>query len=257
MKTLLKRDKVILVQEIANNCWPAKEYFFLNGWILRFTDGATSRANSVLLLYYFGSHLEEDISLVEKTYQIHNLPTKFMLHDYYAPSELKSKLMTLNYQIDPIVDIMGNKIDNLHQISSSKEYNYINYTDKPKEWSEAFIRLETNRSFEEKRGILGIMDRIIFPKKEYFAATTGNRIVGIVLGVVERHYLGIMDLIVDPNYRRQGIATSLLNMVVEWARECGCNHIFLQVVRENHSAVSLYRKMNFKRLYSYFYMTKE
>jgi hypothetical protein len=47
---MLKRDEVIFVQEIANNCWPAKEYFFLNGWILRFTDGATSRANSVIPL---------------------------------------------------------------------------------------------------------------------------------------------------------------------------------------------------------------
>ncbi|MFX0122022.1 MAG: GNAT family N-acetyltransferase [Candidatus Hodarchaeota archaeon] len=254
---MLKREEVILVQEIANNCWPAKEYFFLNGWILRFTDGATSRANSVLPLYYFGTNLEEDIRLVEKTYQIHNLQPKFMLHDFYVPSELKLRLMELNYQADPIVDIMGNEIDNLHQISSSKEYDYINSTDRTKEWSEAFTRLATNRSKEELRGILRIMDRLIFPKKEYFAALKANKIVGIVLGVVERRYLGIMDLIVDPNHRRRGIATSLLNMAVEWAREYGCNHIFLQVVRENHNAVSLYRKLNFKRLYSYFYMTKE
>lgn len=254
---MLKRDEVIFVQEIANNCWPAKEYFFLNGWILRFTDGATSRANSVLPLFYFGSNLEDDIRLVEKTYQIHNLPVKFMLHDYYAPSELKSKLMKLNYQVDPIVDIMGNNINNLNKIPSSKGFNYEKDPERTKKWSETFVRLATDRSKEDQRGMLGIMDRIILPKKEYFAAALGNQIVGIVLGVVERRYLGIMDLIVDPNHLRKGVASSLLNMAVEWAKQCGCTHIFLQVVRENHSAVSLYKKLNFKRWYSYFYMIKK
>ncbi|MHA2202204.1 MAG: GNAT family N-acetyltransferase [Candidatus Hodarchaeales archaeon] len=252
-----KRDEVIFVQEIANNCWPAKEYFFLNGWILRFTDGATSRANSVLPLYYFGNNLEEDISLVEKTYQIHNLPAKFMLHDYYAPAELKPKLIERNYQVDPIVDIMGNKIDNLNKIPSSKEFRYKSNAKITTKWSQAFVRLANDRSKEDKRGMLSIMDRIILPKKKYFATVIGSQIVGIVLGVLERRYLGIMDLIVDPNHRRQGVATSLLNMAVKWAKQYGCTHIFLQVVRENDIAVSLYKKLNFKRLYSYFYMTKE
>jgi hypothetical protein len=121
---MLTRAEVISVQEIANNFWPAKEYFFLNGWILRFSDGATSRANSVLPLPYFGKSLEEDINLVERTYQIHNLPPKFMLHDYYAPSELKTKLKDLNYEIEPIVDIMGNKTEDLRLIPSSTKFKY-------------------------------------------------------------------------------------------------------------------------------------
>ena len=235
----------------------SKKNFFLKGWILRFTDGATSRANSVLPLHYFGSNLEEDINLVEKTYQIHDLPTKFMLHDYYAPSELKLKLMELDYHADPIVDIMGNNFDNLNKIPSSKEFSYKNYPNRTKKWSETFVRLASNRSKEEQRGILGIMDRIVLPKKKYYAAMSGNQIIGIVLGVVERRYLGIMDLIVDPNHRRQGIGTSLLKMTIEWAKEYGCENLFLQVVRENHNAISLYKKINLKRLYSYFYMIKE
>ncbi|MFX1505209.1 MAG: GNAT family N-acetyltransferase [Promethearchaeota archaeon] len=101
------------------------------------------------------------------------------------------------------------------------------------------------------------MDRIILPRKQYFPAITGNEIVGIVLGVLERHYLGIMDLIVDPAHRRQGIASSLLNMTFKWAKKYGCTHVFLQVVRENRNAVSMYQKINFKRWYSYFYMKKD
>ncbi|MFX0206193.1 MAG: GNAT family N-acetyltransferase [Candidatus Hodarchaeota archaeon] len=85
----------------------------------------------------------------------------------------------------------------------------------------------------------------------------GNEIVGIVLGVLERRYLGILILIVDPTHRRQGITSSLLNMTLKWAKSNGCTHVFLQVVRENQNAVSLYQKIDFKRWYSYFYMKKE
>lgn len=91
---------------------------------MRFSDVATSRANSVLPLHYFGKNLEEGINLVEKTYKIHNLPPKFMLHDYYAPSELIKELMDLNYDVDPIVDIMGNRIEDLRLIPSSTKFIY-------------------------------------------------------------------------------------------------------------------------------------
>jgi GNAT superfamily N-acetyltransferase len=96
--------------------------------------------------------------------------------------------------------------------------------------------LATNRSKEEQMGILQIMDRIILPQKQYFAAIKRNEIVGIVLGVLERQYLGIMDLLVDPDYRRQGIASSLLNMTLKWAESYGCTYIFLQFVRENQKS---------------------
>ncbi|MFX0206194.1 MAG: hypothetical protein ACFFDT_09415 [Candidatus Hodarchaeota archaeon] len=132
---------------------------------MQFSDGATSRANSVLPLHYFGKSLEENINLVEKKYQIHNLPPKFMLHDYYAPSELKTKLMALNYEVDPIVDIMGNRIEDLRMIPSSTEFNYQHLPNRSNEWSETFFRLASNRYKEEQRGILKIMDRIILPQK--------------------------------------------------------------------------------------------
>lgn len=61
------------LQEYLMNSWPAKHYYFLNGWILRFTDGVTSRANSVFPVRYTGTQktLDEDIDLVEKAYKAH------------------------------------------------------------------------------------------------------------------------------------------------------------------------------------------
>ena len=62
-------------QEFLMNSWPAKDYYFLNGWILRFTKGVTSRANSVFPIKYTGTQktLNTDISLVEKAYKAHRM----------------------------------------------------------------------------------------------------------------------------------------------------------------------------------------
>jgi len=37
--------KIKRFQEFLMNSWPASDYYFLNGWILRFNDGVTSRSN--------------------------------------------------------------------------------------------------------------------------------------------------------------------------------------------------------------------
>ncbi len=257
VKTVLNRGKVIHLQEIANNAWPAKNYLFLNGWILRFTDGATSRANSVLPLYYYGNNLKQDINFVEKAYRKYNLPVKFMLHDYYEPSKLYSRLVELDYQAEPIVDILGTKLQHFKKEVIINQYQYVCSSERTKAWSEALVKLATNRSKEDLIGILGIIDRITIPLKKLFAAVTEDQIIGIVLGILQSGYLGIMDLIVDPDYRRQGVATTLLYQSVEWATTLGGTHIYLQVVRENHEAIALYKKLHFKKWYSYFYMTKK
>lgn len=257
MKTVFKREKVIQLQEIANNAWPAKNYLFLNGWILRFTDGATSRANSVLLLYYYGNNLKGDISFVEKAYRKYDLPVKFMLHDYYEPSELYSRLVELDYQADPIVDIMGTNLESLKKEVIINHYQYVSSSKRTKAWSEALAKLATNRSKEDLIGIIGIIDRINIPLKRYFAAVTEDHVIGIVLGILHNSYLGIMDLIVDPEYRRQGVATALLCQSVEWTTTLGGTHIYLQVEKENHEAIALYNKLQFENWYSYFYMTKK
>lgn len=257
MQKVLRREDIIRIQELANNAWPAEENFLFKGWILRFTDGATSRANSVLTLKYWGNNLEEDIRFVEEAYlRVHNLPTKFMLHDYHAPSGLDSKLLELGYQTEPIVDIMGMELKNFGKKSTKIHYQLFNSSKRTQKWSKAFARLAANRSKEEIPVMLRIMDRIKVPKKKYFAIVSESQIIGIILGVLQNGYLGIMDLIVDPNHRRVGVASALLNQAVEWARNQGGTHIYLQVEKNNHDAIALYKKLSFSKWFSYFYMTK-
>ena len=90
---MLKIEEIKKLQEILMNSWPAHHYYFLNGWIMRFTEGVTSRANSVFPLNYTGdpNNLERDIIFVEKAYQAYNLPAIFTIPDYFDSSCPKIK----------------------------------------------------------------------------------------------------------------------------------------------------------------------
>lgn len=55
----------------------------------------------------------------------------------------------------------------------------------------------------------------------------------------------VHELYVRPAYRRQGIATSLLTDVREWAAARGCEHLTLDVHVENDAARAFYREHGF------------
>lgn len=55
----------------------------------------------------------------------------------------------------------------------------------------------------------------------------------------------IMNLAVDPDYRRRGVATFLLGYGLRLANRYGAKRAFLEVRASNHAAIKLYRKMDF------------
>ena len=53
----------------------------------------------------------------------------------------------------------------------------------------------------------------------------------------------IYDLAVDPHYRRQGVATALIEFLKGIAVERGIYSIFVQAEREDEAAIALYSKL--------------
>ncbi len=55
----------------------------------------------------------------------------------------------------------------------------------------------------------------------------------------------ILNLAVDPAYRRRGVATFLLGYGLRLAKRYGAKKAFLEVRASNHAAIQLYKKMGF------------
>ncbi len=59
-------------------------------------------------------------------------------------------------------------------------------------------------------------------------------------------YTFIMDVVVDKDYRRKGIATALLSEVRKWAEDRKSDYIELNVLSKNIQAISLYENLQFE-----------
>jgi len=72
---------------------------------------------------------------------------------------------------------------------------------------------------------------------------------GEVLAVLQWRQVGpqgeIFDLAVDSAHRRQGLASLLLDSVLDLAKSGGAKEIFLEVRESNVAALSLYKKYGF------------
>ncbi|MFX0185155.1 MAG: GNAT family N-acetyltransferase [Candidatus Hodarchaeota archaeon] len=251
------KEKVLLFQELTNNAWPARECFFIHGWILRFSDGFFSRANSVLPLHYFGSDIEEDILNVERIYRNKGLNVIFQIPDYTKPSNLDNKLDYLDYNVKSPTTVMVYGIDTLRNMDLLQDCRYAVTSDEiDKLWLKA-NHLFSNHTQEKNQAKEAIINRIKIPKKFYFAMSCDEKIVGATLGVLERGNLGIYSFIVDPKMRRKKLGSSLMNYVIEWCKESSIHQIYLQVEKYNIPAIELFKKIGFQSIYSYHYRIKK
>jgi len=189
-------------QEFLLNSWPAKHYYFLNGWILRFNEGVTSRANSVLPIQYAGTQntLDNDIELVEKAYKAHNLETVFTIPDFHEPKNLEEKLLKRGYQPYDHTSALGIKIEDIHIKKINMDFEYILFNSRVKEISDFLARY--SKWYKDDQNIIQeINQRIIIPKNCYMLAKYNNEVVGTLLAVlVPQGYLYIGDVFVHPDY---------------------------------------------------------
>lgn len=56
----------------------------------------------------------------------------------------------------------------------------------------------------------------------------------------------IMNLAVSPEFRRQGIARSLLNYIITYSKSLGIKKLFLEVRSGNNPAIKLYESCGFR-----------
>lgn len=260
MVNRFNRREIRQIQEILLNSWPAKHYYFLNGWILRFTDGVTARANSVIPLNYTGDDktVDKDIDFVEKAYKAHNISPIFTIHDFFEPHYLEHRLLERGYyQLGPTTHTMASLIVNLKNESLNEDFGYYFQKERTNEISE-FLAKYSKRDNKEQKVLVELSNRIIIPQKIFVVARENNNIIGTLMGIlVPQGFLYISDVLVHPNFRKKKIATTLFFKVIkDWGVLNGAYLIWLQVEIDNDKAIRLYKKLGLVVVYNYYYLTK-
>lgn len=91
-----------------------------------------------------------------------------------------------------------------------------------------------------------LKDELTSKTSQFICAKYENKIVGFAGIKMVLDEADIMNIAVKKDYRRQGIATLLLNHILTICKEKGIKTINLEVNEENFSAISLYQNFGFE-----------
>ena len=83
---------------------------------------------------------------------------------------------------------------------------------------------------------------------KYIVAKINKNIVGFAGIKYNFSTVEIMNIVTNKNYRRKGIATIMLNNLIELSKEFNVSKIELEVNEKNISAINLYQKKGFKQV---------
>ena len=85
------------------------------------------------------------------------------------------------------------------------------------------------------------------PIARYLVAKIDNKVVGFIGTWIVLDESHITNIAVHPNYRKQGIASKLLEKFLNYCKGQGCVAYTLEVRSGNKAARALYEKYNFKQ----------
>jgi N-acetylglutamate synthase len=239
------------VEEACLKGWPALHEVWLDGWLLRFAEGHTRRANSVNPLRRGSRERREKIAECEAAYRAQGLPVIFRI-SALAEHGLDEMLEALGY--GPPEDetcviyrpLEGGEID------GGDVYVCENAPDQ--EWLDAQARCtgsgETARRVQRK-----ILQALSVPA--VFAAARGpdGSLASLAFGAVHDKLVCLNLVVTDPASRRRGLSRCAVAAVLSWARDCaGAEGACLPVGAANLPARALYQQLGFNtELYRYHY----
>ena len=90
-----------------------------------------------------------------------------------------------------------------------------------------------------------VASELVNPLSLWLVALDGDRVAGYVGSQSVMGEADMMNVAVDPDYRRQGIAERLITMLVERLRENEVYCLLLEVRASNDNAKALYAKLDF------------
>lgn len=252
---LKMKNDVLLFQELTHRAWLARDTVVHKGWLVRVSEGVTKRANSILPISYHGADLEQDVSIVDKLYKDNNLPLIFQISDYFEPSNLVEYLQNSEFLVTDETIVMSTEIEQDNFSPNKDGFDVVIEHDVDVKWYQALKRL-TDIDSSKLEGFRKIISRTSNAKITCSVMKDDNPI-GIVLGVIEEPFIGIFDLVVLSDYRRQGIGEFIMRLMMSYAQKSKLQTMYLQVEANNLPAVKLYKKLNFQERYRYRYLARE
>ncbi|KPK63623.1 hypothetical protein AMJ83_06265 [candidate division WOR_3 bacterium SM23_42] len=234
------------------NAWPALQTSLYDGWVLRFANGYTRRANSINPIYSSTIDVKEKIKYCRRLYDSRKLPTMFKLTKAVYPTDLDHILEANGFSFAAETSV---QIIDLGRVDARKDSLIETSHAVDDRWLDSFFRM-SKAEIRHKDTLRSMLENIIQPRC-LASIENGDSMVACGLGVIQEKTVGLFDIIVDEDFRGKGLGRRILDGLLSWAKINGAESAYLQVMVDNKDAFALYQKLGFTELYRYWYRVKE
>jgi N-acetylglutamate synthase len=244
------------LDELALRDWPAFESADIDGWLARAAAGVTRRSNSV---WTHGS-LESGVVAAkldeaEAFYRDRELPPAFYVSPGSKPGNIDALLAERGYAEEGATLVHTGRLEKMVGRAGETEDVSLELVEEPDDgWLDAHFRC-ARRSGTDAQNRAEIMRRIEAPAA-FASAVIGSEVIAVANGVLERGWLGIYNVVTDPQFRRRGASRALMRLLAEWAIGQGAEHVHLGVEADNPGAIALYRGLGMESAYEYHYRVR-
>ena len=235
---------VQILEERLANAWPALDVRLADGWMLRFANGYSKRANAASALLP-GAVLDDAlVDHIADAYRARGLATVFRLTGLEAAGA-DALLADLGFaEIEPTLAMIAD-LDGAH--SPDPEVALAPGADRS--WIAAACGAYGGEK-ADTAGLEGIVARIVAPAV-FGTLTVEGQALAWGLAVAERGYVGLSNIVVHPEARGRGLGRRLVVGLLAWGAGAGATRAYLQVRDTNAPAIALYRSLNFRDAYTY------
>jgi N-acetylglutamate synthase len=236
---------LLAVERAGVQAWPAVETDEIDGWLWRFANGGSQRANSVSALDYTrdntGADIDRSIAIAEQRYRSRGARPLFQISDVSAPASLAASLTQRGYTAN-------DRCTTLIQPAPAPEAGHDTAPDfeifdrATDEWTACYTSVITP---DRRRTAPDILARI--PRGAAFCGVRRQgRIIATALGVTHDGVTIAECVATLAGARGQGAAAAVMRGLAVWGATQGAHTIALQAIEHNAPAQALYRSLGYR-----------
>ncbi|MCP3994171.1 MAG: GNAT family N-acetyltransferase [bacterium] len=233
------RDLAREIEPCVYRSWKARECANYDGWQLRYADGFSRRGNSVFPAEQSTISLAEKIDWCRTWYRKRALDL-VVRQTPATESGLDDVLSAEGFTREGDTHVMVGEIgDRSAEFSVDGQPSLGWWNTTAALWG---------FDLASPTGWSAIINRIDLPAG--FVSIDG---AGAGLAIVDGPWMGLFEIIVAPDRRRQRLGNAISNSLLDWGRGAGARRAYLQVVGSNLAAAEFYRGLGFEQAYTYWY----
>lgn len=233
------------LEERALNAWPALQTVLADGWVVRFSEGYTKRANSACALLPEPKPVAAVAEEITRLYARHGQPPIVRLTPLAGAGDADWLAAHGWRRLDETLILTA-------PLAGLAADAAVTVAGRPGEaWLAGFAA--GNRYGPAVRPTLEKMLAAIRPQAGYATLVEEGEARAYGLAVVERGMVGLFDILVEEGHRGRGLGRRLVSALMAWGRAQGAGEAYLQVMAANAPARALYGQLGFGEAYRYAY----